>query len=1066
MPDVSRIHALILGSERGVRRLDPTQSYPLSLSGVVGDGQPPSGAGGDEPSGQSVLEWTLAALEQSGVRERWFVGGYHIQKVVERFPTLRFAFHAGWEREGPLAALTLGLRQVPAGADVLVMMGEVVIRPTAIEALRSGGIGSRGSTDTGDELVKFGFVRQSDPAQKGWSLRAGRATPGGELGLSGVVLIPAARRAEVMHLAERLMAERPLADLEALARAMAAGMGLGGVDITLGCASVRQPRDLASFVLGTKAQTLERLAPLITEAIIPPVKSFTVSRWRADPEGVLAEIRRDLHAGSLVVRSSSLLEDLFESSSAGRFHSELDVSPADLPASIERVIASYARGTGAAGGTEGAGARSADEAGRDQVLVQPYVAGAVFNGVLFTRLPDDGAPYAVLNYERAEGRTDTITGGRAAAARTAIRARHLPDPAGEDWIARAFRLGRRLEELLRHDGLDIELVVDAEDRLYLLQVRPVAVGGANGGGVRSRAYGDGDVRFELERVAEAVAEITGPSATLLGERGALGVMPDWNPAEIIGVCPRPLALSLYRHVVTDRVWAEARAAMGYRTVEFTPLLHALGGRPYIDVRASLNSLLPATLDDESGAMVIDAAIARLREQPQLHDKIEFELMPTCGDADPDRWRQQLGEQGLKPRRIERLLRACALQTGALLERGSAEIDQWLTETRALGAARLAAGGCAASASAGAHLRAAGMLLDATCARGTKPFASLARCAFIALSLLRSLERIGVLTRAELDAVLSGLPSVAGDVAGDLAALRGGQMGRAEFLARHGHLRPGTYDILSPSYAEGLDDYLGEASGGATSGAGEQRASDDAPAREVLKSRRGAIAAAIAAAGIDAGVDSLIEFICTAIPARELAKHEFTRNVSMALDHVARAGEKLGLSRDDLSYLHSTRLLQLGAETPSAAERTELQRIIALARKRHQLSMALRMPHLIFDPAAVSEFTVSALRPNFVTRERASGPGRFLRVGTTPTGEALAGAVVLIENADPGYDWVFSHRIAGLVTKYGGVASHMAIRAAEFAIPAAIGCGDTIFDPLTSARLIELDCAAERVRGAA
>ena len=52
---------------------------------------------------------------------------------------------------------------------------------------------------------------------------------------------------------------------------------------------------------------------------------------------------------------------------------------------------------------------------------------------------------------------------------------------------------------------------------------------------------------------------------------------------------------------------------------------------------------------------------------------------------------------------------------------------------------------------------------------------------------------------------------------------------------------------------------------------------------------------------------------------------------------------------------------------------------------------------------------------------------------------LEGKIVLIENADPGYDWIFSQNIIGLITKYGGANSHMAIRCAEFGVPAAIGC---------------------------
>ena len=49
---------------------------------------------------------------------------------------------------------------------------------------------------------------------------------------------------------------------------------------------------------------------------------------------------------------------------------------------------------------------------------------------------------------------------------------------------------------------------------------------------------------------------------VMGSRTVFGVMPDWNPAEIIGVRPQPLALSLYRELVTDSIWAYQRNNYG------------------------------------------------------------------------------------------------------------------------------------------------------------------------------------------------------------------------------------------------------------------------------------------------------------------------------------------------------------------------------------------------------------------------------------------------------------------------------------------------------------------------
>ena len=75
---------------------------------------------------------------------------------------------------------------------------------------------------------------------------------------------------------------------------------------------------------------------------------------------------------------------------------------------------------------------------------------------------------------------------------------------------------------------------------------------------------------------------------------------------------------------------------------------------------------------------------------------------------------------------------------------------------------------------------------------------------------------------------------------------------------------------------------------------------------------------------------------------------------------------------------------------------------------------------------------------------------------------LENKVILIPQADPGYDWIFGHKIAGLITSYGGANSHMAIRAAEFGIPAAIGVGEPKYNSLLQASVIHLDCTNKRI----
>ena len=75
---------------------------------------------------------------------------------------------------------------------------------------------------------------------------------------------------------------------------------------------------------------------------------------------------------------------------------------------------------------------------------------------------------------------------------------------------------------------------------------------------------------------------------------------------------------------------------------------------------------------------------------------------------------------------------------------------------------------------------------------------------------------------------------------------------------------------------------------------------------------------------------------------------------------------------------------------------------------------------------------------------------------------LSDAIVCIPNADPGFDWLFSYPIAGLVTEWGGANSHMAIRASERGLPAVIGAGTLLFQRWSNSERLSIDCSVQKV----
>jgi adenylylsulfate kinase-like enzyme/phosphohistidine swiveling domain-containing protein len=776
------------------------------------------------------------------------------------------------------------------------------------------------------------------------------------------------------------------------------------------------PSNAAAVAFGTKAETLESLMPLLRKGRILPQVRFSVSAWRADRDAILDRIAAaPWNNRALIVRSSARGEDGPLCSQAGKYESMLNVAGRTGTAkAIDQVIASF----------EDQGL------GEDQVFVQPQLDQVAMAGVAFSRRPGGGGPYYIINYDGHSGHTDTVTGGFGGNLETFLCLKSRVD-ACPTALAPIIALVAELETLLGCDTIDVEFAVSADGQVYLLQVRRLVVEGR-------QPAADAQVDAALAEIACKVELLSRPHPYLHGSRAIFGVMPDWNPAEIIGLRPWPLSLSLYRELITDAIWAYQRDNYGYKNLRSFPLLVSFHGLPYIDVRVSFNSFVPRDVPDDLAGRLVNYYIDRLLAEPQLHDKVEFEIIFSCYTLDLPQRLRRLANAGFSQSDLTELSGALRRLTNRIIHGESALWRRDRSKVDLL-AQRL-------PVICGAKIDKISRIywLIEDCKRyGTLPFAGLARAGFIAVQLLQSFVTAGVLSAEEHATFMASVDSVGSRIGHDFASLS-----KAEFLARYGHLRPGTYDILSPRYDEAPDFYFDWANARAAASEQTRFALSIEQLRQIeqlLKEHQ-----------LDIDVLSLMEFIKAGIEGREFAKFVFTRSLSDALTLIGQLGAEYGLTAEDCAFLDYDTIQGLYSESGSVRER--LMESIARGRERHALTRNLVLPPIIDSPDDVFAFHLPPSQPNFITRKSVSAPVASI----TDPPEQFAGRILFVPSADPGFDWIFTRGISGFVTQFGGANSHMAIRAGELGIPAVIGAGESLFQLWGASKKLCLDCSNQKV----
>lgn len=782
-------------------------------------------------------------------------------------------------------------------------------------------------------------------------------------------------------------------------------------------------------IISTKANTLYALSKILNFSKIEEMFILYIGDYEKDKLGVCHQIMEKFRGTRIVVRSSYSNEDSMQRSNAGHYKSVLDVDSSDdaqIMESIEEVIRSYEKD---------------HPLDYEQVLIQRQAEDVIISGVVFSRDIHGNRPYYLINYDD-KGSTDSVTSGRGGSslwiARDSVY-ENLPSPWSE-----LIRSVKEAESILDGLTLDIEFAINSKNEVTLFQIRPLVAS------IRQERNMEDSAYFSLKKKLRE--QYLSYENVIEHKPMMFSDMAYWNPSEIIGANPHPLDYSLYLKIITSHAWNEGIRTLGYRAVD-QDLMYQLGNKPYISLDYSFYSLIPADLPEEMVTRLVDFYRDRLKENPTAHDKIEFEIIYNTFDFSTDKNTLALLDAGWTNEERNILINSLRRLTIATISNQRQFIHDDYTSLQKLDLIRQGSEAALKrdNISTTELVTEISRLLDGIRYYGTPQFARQARIAFMSRAFCRTLVESEWFTESEMDSFMSGVTTVSSEFEKDFQSFTSGHLSKKEFDKRYGHLRSGTYDILSDRYADMNFRSMST----------KNTKKNETHISSVLNYQR--LQEALSTACLPFDAQYFCQFLKMAIEQREYFKFEFTRSLSLVLELIKKLGNILDIKRQDLCWLTVDDILGIRGngiyDVISGDIIRDWEKLIAERKDLHKQQSSLILPDVITSEVSLDMIFVYEARPNFITSKVIEG--EVVNLEEEPLAD-ITGKIVAVTKADPGFEWIFAKGIKGFITKYGGAASHMAIRCAEFEIPAAIGCGEKIYSDVSKMSYIELDCNNGRI----
>ena len=772
----------------------------------------------------------------------------------------------------------------------------------------------------------------------------------------------------------------------------------------------------------TKAENLIKLKENSKLSHVEKILYFTVQEWKKNEKGLLHKITNMFSNQEVIIRSSAIGEDSSSYSNAGNFSSFQHVSTINknLKQKINLVIKSYNQ--------------KKNYNKKKQILIQTQSSKIKTSGVIFTKHVKNNGPYYNIDYEDGK-QTDSVTKGISKDSVSIFRKSDTTS-IPKKW-KKLISCVKEIESIFQSDKLDIEFGL-TNSKVIIFQVRPITQLSN-----KKQPITELQLKNLIQNNSERFSNYSKKSTKLIGKNTIFSDMSDWNPSEIIGNDPNNLDFSLYKYLIMEKIWHKSRSELGYSDFNSTNLMIKFGNKPYVDLRASFNSLIPETLSKTIKKKLMSFFFQKLEKNPHLHDKVEFNILFTCFDLTTPKRLKELKQYGFSVKEIQKIHDELLLLTNSIIQNFPDYQKESQISIKKLEIKRKKILNQISKQNYIPNLK---KLLDDCQTFGTFQFSKMARIAFVATAILKSLDHQKLLNNNFLDNFMTNIQTPLSDFQDDLHLLNKNKITRNYFLKKYGHLRPGTYDITALRYSQQPDII-----------------NHNYTSKKLRKSHTPALdmktLKVISNSGLKFPNTTPLEFVKNALVMREQLKFEFTKNLSEALEIIKKIADSQKIPVDNICHLTINEILNMDTKNTSKSKDIIAKKIKRAKNTRIKNSQLIHPP-IIFSPKDFFIINNFHSKPNFITSKKLKS--KTINLDDDFSSKNINNSIILIENADPGFDWIFNFSPAGLITKYGGVASHMAIRCGELNLPAAIGCGELLFDKLLNASKLDLDCGNETI----